>query len=381
MSSQYGREGGQGGGGRRTPIPTSSAAAGAAGLLAAARGDASARRRRAAGSSRARASCTVARVPGDAAGATVSRSSLPSAPSIMRRTSAALRPSRDTPSISTTSSCGAICAQSPAGVRRGARGAPRGATSPPRATRRRETEGWRECTVGKRVGATVGGGGGRRAGASADRGDGRRDAGGCVGSEVRRVRLVRKEGRDVSALYGREGGVAGAYRAGERRGAARDKRHDGEGWVVGEAQPDANLLRGGDAACPLSTRGGTRLVRLVRGRGGGGANLLRGGVRRGGHGLLARERVVVVVRVRRPPRQRHLVRDLVWRAQPQRDLGPCARGTCPISTEGWTRRVHFVREGGGGGGVSPRARGRHKKAQPPSTACASRHAWGADGPA
>ena len=22
--------------------------------------------------------------------------------------------------------------------------------------------------------------------------------------------------------------------------------------------------------------------------------------------------------------------------------------TCPISTEGWTRRVHFVREGGGG---------------------------------
>ena len=24
-------------------------------------------------------------------------------------------------------------------------------------------------------------------------------------------------------------------------------------------------------------------------------------------------------------------------------------GTCPISTEGWTRRVHFVREGGGGG--------------------------------
>ena len=24
-------------------------------------------------------------------------------------------------------------------------------------------------------------------------------------------------------------------------------------------------------------------------------------------------------------------------------------GTCPVSTEGWTRRVHFVREGGGGG--------------------------------
>ena len=25
------------------------------------------------------------------------------------------------------------------------------------------------------------------------------------------------------------------------------------------------------------------------------------------------------------------------------------RGTCPVSTEGWTRRVHFVREGGGVG--------------------------------
>ena len=33
--------------------------------------------------------------------------------------------------------------------------------------------------------------------------------------------------------------------------------------------------------------------------------------------------------------------------------------TCPVSTEGWTRRVHFVREGGGGGGrldEPPRAR-------------------------
>jgi hypothetical protein len=26
----------------------------------------------------------------------------------------------------------------------------------------------------------------------------------------------------------------------------------------------------------------------------------------------------------------------------------CRDETCPISTEGWTRRVHFVREGGGG---------------------------------
>ena len=37
--------------------------------------------------------------------------------------------------------------------------------------------------------------------------------------------------------------------------------------------------------------------------------------------------------------------------------------TCPVSTEGWTRRVHFVREGGGGGdGVGDR-RGREAGAR------------------
>ena len=32
------------------------------------------------------------------------------------------------------------------------------------------------------------------------------------------------------------------------------------------------------------------------------------------------------------------------------------RNTCPVSTEGWTRRVHFVREGGGSGTAAARAR-------------------------
>ena len=32
--------------------------------------------------------------------------------------------------------------------------------------------------------------------------------------------------------------------------------------------------------------------------------------------------------------------------------GGARRETCRVSTEGWTRRVHFVREGGGGGGLS-----------------------------
>ena len=34
----------------------------------------------------------------------------------------------------------------------------------------------------------------------------------------------------------------------------------------------------------------------------------------------------------------------------QRGASASVGETCPISTEGWTRRVHFVREGGGWGG-------------------------------
>ena len=127
------------------------------------------------------------------------------------------------------------------------------------------------------------------------------------------------------------------------------------------------------AACPLSTRGGTRLVQLVRERGGGGqaagsglperlerraADLRhrfsleqrrhrRGRARVGaqergagrrprraraprGRGVLCRQRGALMLRVRE---RRHL-----------------ARGeTCPVSTEGGTRRVQLVREGGGRG--------------------------------
>ena len=57
--------------------------------------------------------------------------------------------------------------------------------------------------------------------------------------------------------------------------------------------------------------------------------------------------------------------------------------TCPISTEGWTRRVHFVREGGGGGNLAARREqaGAHAPALHP-LAPHARHARavGAQGP-
>ena len=40
---------------------------------------------------------------------------------------------------------------------------------------------------------------------------------------------------------------------------------------------------------------------------------------------------------------------------PRGEQGRKTRETCPISTEGWTRRVHFVREGGVGGGGGARS--------------------------
>ena len=43
---------------------------------------------------------------------------------------------------------------------------------------------------------------------------------------------------------------------------------------------------------------------------------------------------------RRPPAPR--------RCSASAQSPPASDQTCPISTEGWTRRVHFVREGGGG---------------------------------
>jgi len=54
----------------------------------------------------------------------------------------------------------------------------------------------------------------------------------------------------------------------------------------------------------------------------------------------------------------------------ERTAERAGRGTCPISTEVWTRRVHFVREGGGGegGGGGLQGRGVGRRASAPSKA-------------
>ena len=69
---------------------------------------------------------------------------------------------------------------------------------------------------------------------------------------------------DVPALHRELPGGGGALLAAQR----------GELDVELVARADLRAEWGvRDAACPLSTRGGTRLVRLVRGRGGGGGDL------------------------------------------------------------------------------------------------------------
>ena len=52
------------------------------------------------------------------------------------------------------------------------------------------------------------------------------------------------------------------------------------------------------------------------------------------------------------------MREEIVRRPCQQTAGAAWGETCPISTEGWTRRVHFVREGGGGGGVADGRLGR-----------------------
>jgi len=83
--------------------------------------------------------------------------------------------------------------------------------------------------------------------------------------------LFKSEGRALGA-------VAGAVGAERRRGEC-----------VGGQQPHHGATAC-DAACPLSTRGGTRLVRLVREGGGGGADLRARAerVELGGRGVEAR---------------------------------------------------------------------------------------------
>ena len=85
------------------------------------------------------------------------------------------------------------------------------------------------------------------------------------------VQLVRRDGRDVSTLYGRGKGGGG-------RGAQRAATHPAARLrtsMPGKFRPCGARVR--DAACPLSTREGTRLVRLVRGRGGSGGGHERAG--------------------------------------------------------------------------------------------------------
>jgi len=103
------------------------------------------------------------------------------------------------------------------------------------------------------------------------RGGGRRGGGGGGGG--------RRRGGAGRAMRG--GGDSARVARGERERGLRLPRAAFEAAIVGEAQPLADsvaLVHGKepvdpagvrDAACPLSTRGGTRLVRLVRGGGGG----------------------------------------------------------------------------------------------------------------
>ena len=88
--------------------------------------------------------------------------------------------------------------------------------------------------------------------------------------------------------------------------------------------PDRRALRPGrNGRVPRGRRARRAAPRVCRSRG-------------GAPGAAARRRGPVHRHFRRPTRPR-----------------PPARAPCPVSTEGWTRRVHFVREGGGGGGGLP----------------------------
>ena len=121
---------------------------------------------------------------------------------------------------------------------------------------------------------------------------------------------------------------------------------------------------GGDEACPVSTGGGTRRVRLVRGGGGGWHLVLHArAVRVLLHALADRLRGALAKRdglalgveheVAQRPRAVLLhARELqvgLDRLDDGLDAARLRNETCPISTGGGTRRVQLVREGGGGG--------------------------------
>ena len=134
---------------------------------------------------------------------------------------------------------------------------------------------------------------------------------GHAASQVARGLDRRPRGARCGAARGRAGGGAAG---GGRAPAPRADR--------GPARPACAAAR---ASCPLSTRGGTRLVRLVRGRGGGS----RGGcamlTRRGRGASLQEEEVpadiedLLQVAAPAPPRPappRHLTGRPGWHAAP-----------------------------------------------------------------
>ena len=106
------------------------------------------------------------------------------------------------------------------------------------------------------------------------------------GQAVGRVQLVRRDGRDVSTLYGREGGGAGTSCSFSPVETSQKRMRSSSSAPVTCPQrnryatvtqpPRSRRTRAPRARrrwCPVSTGGGTRRVQLVReggGRGGGG---------------------------------------------------------------------------------------------------------------
>ena len=153
-----------------------------------------------------------------------------------------------------------------------------------------------------------------------------------------------------------ERGQNGCRGRGYRRGHGRENSKGGEGGA--RRVPISTGVR--DAACPFSTRegvgggggiswgssmqgktcrrGGVQAPRRTRGRG-----KSRKGEEGGGGGNTTSSMNACVRASAGAATQSHSRHSRLKTTE-----------TCPVSTEGWTRRVHFVRERGrGGGGLAP----------------------------
>ena len=123
---------------------------------------------------------------------------------------------------------------------------------------KRHHRGDRECTVGTRVGATVGGGGGGGARQRRHRPRQRRV---LVTPTRRRARPGHRRGAGVRGGRQRCGGFTLRTERAERSVALARPR-------LSSRRIACNISRR-DETCPVSTEGGTRRVQLVRGGGGG----------------------------------------------------------------------------------------------------------------